>query len=212
MKQTCRSIKTPLTWILLLISTWGYGQDHTVIYGVVSDSGLEEPLAFANIAIVSLNLGTTSELDGAYRIPNVPVGIHELTFSYLGYPTKTVTIEIVATEDFEQNMVMAQEGVLMNEIVVRGQATGQRAAINQQINSNTIVNVISKEKLQELPDQNAAEAVGRLAGVSVYRDAGEGQRISVRGISPRFNSITINGERLPPSDCQKIDYWHSGFL
>ena len=51
-----------------------------------------------------------------------------------------------------------------------------------------------------MPDQNAAEAVGRLAGVSVYRDAGEGQRISIRGISPRFNSITVNGERLPSTE------------
>ena len=85
-------------------------------------------------------------------------------------------------------------------MVVRGQATGQRAAINQQVNSNTIVNVISKEKLQELPDQNAAEAVGRLAGVSVYRDAGEGQQVSIRGISPRFNAITVNGERLPSTE------------
>ena len=68
--------------------------------------------------------------------------------------------------------------------------------------SNTIVNVISKEKLQELPDQNAAESVGRLAGVSVYRDAGEGQRVTIRGISPRLNSITVNGERLPSTQEQ----------
>lgn len=39
----------------------------------------------------------------------------------------------------------------MKEAVVVGKATGQRAAINPQINSNTIVNVISKEKRQELP-------------------------------------------------------------
>lgn len=82
----------------------------------------------------------------------------------------------------------------MKEVVVVGKATGQRAAINPQINSNTIVNVISKEKRQELPDQNAAESMGRLAGVSVYRDTGEGQQVSIRGISPRFNAITVNGE------------------
>ena len=103
-------------------------------------------------------------------------------------------------EELFQDMTLTEGGKNIQEVVVRGQATGQRAAINQQINANTIVNVISQEKLQELPDQNAAEAVGRLAGVPVYRDAGEGQRISIWGISLGFNSITINGERLPSTD------------
>ncbi|MEZ4852184.1 MAG: TonB-dependent receptor [Bacteroidia bacterium] len=80
------------------------------------------------------------------------------------------------------------------------QVEGQQAAINQQINSNTIVNVVSKDKIQSLPDQNAAETVGRLPGISVQRDAGEGTKIVVRGLSPRFNSITVNGERIPSTD------------
>ncbi|NND07729.1 MAG: TonB-dependent receptor, partial [Saprospiraceae bacterium] len=168
-----------------------------ILSGVVTDGGLNEPLAFANVLIGEVNLGSTTELDGVYRIPNVPAGTFSVTFSYLGYESLTQEVTISAGEETELNVVLSQGGVTMDEVVVRGQATGQRAAINQQINSNTIVNVVSKEKLQELPDQNAAEAVGRLAGVSVYRDAGEGQRVSVRGISPRFNAITVNGERLP---------------
>ncbi|UCE07075.1 MAG: TonB-dependent receptor, partial [bacterium] len=51
-----------------------------------------------------------------------------------------------------------------------------------------------------LPDQNAAESVGRLPGISIQRDAGEGQKVIVRGLSPRFNSITVNGERIPSTD------------
>ncbi len=168
-----------------------------VLHGRVIDGGLNEPLAFANILISEVNLGTTTELDGAYRIPKIPPGTYTVTFSYLGYESLTQQITIDVGEEEELNVTLSEGGVTMEEVVVRGQATGQRAAINQQINSNTIVNVVSREKLQELPDQNAAEAVGRLAGVSVYRDAGEGQRISVRGISPRFNAITVNGERLP---------------
>lgn len=170
------------------------------LFGIVNDGGLDEPLPFATVSIEDLGVGTTSELDGSYRLTNIPAGNYEVTFSYLGYANQVVTLTFAAGEEKEQDMTLFEGGLTMQEVVVKGQATGQRAAINQQLNSNTIVNVISQEKLQELPDQNAAEAVGRLAGVSVYRDAGEGQRISIRGISPRFNAITINGERLPSTE------------
>ncbi|MCB0669255.1 MAG: carboxypeptidase-like regulatory domain-containing protein, partial [Saprospiraceae bacterium] len=172
----------------------------STLYGVVTDGGLDEPLPFATVSIEDLGVGTTSELDGVYRLTKIPPGTYEVTFSYLGYANQVVTLTFAEGEEKEQDMTLFEGGLTIQEVVVKGQATGQRAAINQQINSNTIVNVISQEKLQELPDQNAAEAVGRLAGVSVYRDAGEGQRISIRGISPRFNAVTINGERLPSTE------------
>ncbi len=187
---------------LFLFAAAGFSQGRGIIYGEVTDGNLKEPLGFANVAIVDLNIGTNTDLDGRYRLTNVPAGTHEVQFSYLGYVTETREVTVAAGEEIELNVVLRGEGTTLDEVVVMGQATGQRAAINQQLNSNTIVNVVSKERLQELPDQNAAESVGRLAGVSVYRDAGEGQQVSIRGISPRFNAITINGERLPSTDDQ----------
>lgn len=188
-----------LTLQLILVS-YTFGQRKGLLSGTINDQALNEPLPFVAIGIANLNIGTTSDLDGKYRLLNVPAGTHEVSFSYLGYETQLKTITIAAGEELEVNISLGEGGVTMDEVVVLGQATGQRAAINRQINSNTIVNVISKEKLQELPDQNAAESVGRLAGVSIYRDAGEGQQVSIRGISPRFNAITVNGERLPSTE------------
>ena len=97
---------------------------------------------------------------------------------------------------------MQVSSILGEEVVVTGQFRGQAAAINQQVNSTTIVNVVSKEKLQELPDMNAAEAIGRLPGISVQRDGGEGQKVVIRGLSPKYNSITVNGERIPATDIE----------
>ena len=196
-----RLLGAPL-WAALLVvacARAGSAQTEVTLYGTVADA--TEPLAFATVGIPELNLGTTTDLDGAYVLPNVPPGTHVVVASYLGYGDATEAITVVdapATTRVELDFTLsADAGISLDEVVVTGQAEGQRAAINQQVNSNTIVNVVSKERLQELPDQNAAESVGRLSGVSVYRDAGEGQRISVRGISPRLNSVTINGQRLP---------------
>ncbi|NJN35656.1 MAG: TonB-dependent receptor plug domain-containing protein [Saprospiraceae bacterium] len=173
------------------------------IFGKIRDGESEaaNPLGFANVGISALNLGATTDMDGNYRILNVPVGKHKLQISYVGYETHEVEISVYADKATEFNhTLLPSEGSNLGEVVIAAQAIGQMAAINQQINSNTIVNVISKEKLQELPDQNAAEALGRLAGVAIQRDGGEGQKVVLRGLSPRLNSITVNGERIPSTD------------
>jgi TonB-dependent receptor len=189
-----------LLFCFFINSNTAFSQQKGSIFGIITDGNLKEPLGFAAIGIPSLNIGTTSDFEGKYNLTNIPVGSHQVEFSYLGYQSQTLEVQIEVNKAIQIDITLSEGGVLMEEVIIVGQAVGQRAAINNQINSNTIVNVVSKEKLQELPDQNAAESVGRLAGVSVYRDAGEGQQVSIRGISPRFNSITINGERLPSTE------------
>jgi len=51
-----------------------------------------------------------------------------------------------------------------------------------------------------LPDANAAEAVGRLSGVSVLRSGGEGNEVVVRGLQPKYNAIMIDGVRMSSSN------------
>ncbi|MEZ4775760.1 MAG: TonB-dependent receptor [Bacteroidia bacterium] len=196
-----------IVWVCLSACFYSYGADfrlyeveNGLIYGVISDAQSGAPMAFASAGIRSLNIGATSDTEGRFRLRQVPPGEYEVEFRYLGYKTEVISVSIRSGEELKLDVKLSPEGVTLQTVEMTAQREGQAAAINQQINSNTIVNVVSKEKLQELPDQNAAEAVGRLAGVSLYRDGGEGQQVTVRGISPRFNNITINGERLPSTD------------
>jgi TonB-dependent receptor len=85
-------------------------------------------------------------------------------------------------------------------VVVTAQALGQNQAINQQLSSDKIVNVVSSARIQELPDANAAESVGRLPGVSVTRQGGEGNQVVIRGLSPKYNEVMIDGVPMAPTD------------
>ncbi|HMK38851.1 MAG TPA: TonB-dependent receptor, partial [Bacteroidota bacterium] len=58
---------------------------------------------------------------------------------------------------------------------------------------------VSAARIQELPDANAAESIGRLPGVSVLRSGGEGNQIVIRGLQPKYNSITIDGVKMASS-------------
>ncbi|MEG2961522.1 MAG: TonB-dependent receptor plug domain-containing protein, partial [Janthinobacterium sp.] len=82
-------------------------------------------------------------------------------------------------------------------VVVSGQRASLRNAIAAQEKADNIISVISSDDIGGLPDKNAAEALARLPGVSVQRDQGEGRYITVRGLGPDLNAVTINGALVP---------------
>ncbi|MEI6893905.1 MAG: TonB-dependent receptor [Colwellia sp.] len=59
-----------------------------------------------------------------------------------------------------------------------------------------LVDAISAEDVGKLPDVNVAEALQRIAGITVSRERGNGQSISVRGLTGGFNMTTLNGRKL----------------
>lgn len=184
----------------LLLNASLYAQKTGNISGKVTEASSNNTLAYASIIVKDKGMGVNSDVEGRFRLFNVPAGKQTIRVSYLGYETQEIEVEVKEGETVVLDVKLEMQMISTEEVIISVQLQGQQAAINQQLNSNTIVNVISKEKIEELPDQNAAETVGRLAGIAVQRDAGEGTKVVVRGLSPRFNSITVNGERIPSTD------------
>jgi hypothetical protein len=80
--------------------------------------------------------------------------------SYVGYKQREFPAAFEGKATVNMNPVLVPDVLEGNEVVITAQARGQVAAINQQITSTTIVNVISEEKIKEMPDANADEAIG----------------------------------------------------
>lgn len=80
---------------------------------------------------------------------------------------------------------------------VVGQAAAISQALKEQRSADSIKSVVHADGVAQLPDENVAEAAQRLPGVSVERDQGEGRFVSVRGLGPDLNSVTINGTLVP---------------
>ncbi|MBA7479923.1 hypothetical protein ES707_15364 [subsurface metagenome] len=170
------------------------------ITGKVTDNSNGDYLPGANVMLEGTSYGAATDRDGDFRIPGVPAGDYTLAVTYIGYKKVSLPITVEAGETLRQDVELVFDVVEGKEVVVTALLRGQARAINQQLSSNTIVNIVSADKIMELPDQNAAESLGRLPGISIQRDAGEGQKVVIRGLSPRFNSITINGQRIPSTD------------
>lgn len=180
------------------IATTAQAQTATLA-GKITDKTTGEALIGANVLIEGTSIGSSTDIEGNYTINNVPTGPRKVTISYLGYQTFSRDINLQPGRN-TLSAALQIDSKVMDEVVVSAQALGQAGAINQQINASTIINVVSKDKIRELPDQNAAETVGRISGIYVQRDAGEGQKVVVRGLAPRFNNVTVNGLRIPSTD------------
>lgn len=66
-------------------------------------------------------------------------------------------------------------------------------ALRQKRDADMISDGLSAERIGDLPSANLAEALQRVPGVSIEREVGEGQFVSVRGLGPLFQSVTLNG-------------------
>ncbi|MFK7844026.1 MAG: TonB-dependent receptor [Rhodothermales bacterium] len=188
-----------LVALLCILTTMSASAQGT-IRGVVSDSLDGSTLIGANVSLAGTAVGTATDENGAFRIDQIPAGDYTVRVSYIGYESKMLGISLADGETVTLNVTLAASVVIGGEIVVSGQLEGQTAAINQQLSSNTIVNVVSEEKIQELPDANAAESIGRLPGVSVQRSGGEANQIILRGLGGAFNNVTVDGVQLSPTD------------
>ncbi len=73
----------------------------------------------------------------------------------------------------------------------------------QERETDVISNVVTADDAGQFSDQNVAESLQRVPGLSIDRDAGEGRRVNVRGLGPSFNPVTINGVTLATSDLDR---------
>lgn len=170
--------------------------------GRVTDRTDGSPLVGALVILRGTTIGTVTDVEGRYLLTPLPSGRSTVIFRYLGYGSDSIAVDLTPDMTGRADIALAPEALLGQEIVVTAQLRGQHAAINQQLTSNRIVNVVSKDRIQELPDNNAAESISRLPGISIERDAGEGSKVVIRGLAPTYNAITVNGQKIPATDPQ----------
>ncbi|MEN8228884.1 MAG: TonB-dependent receptor [Bacteroidota bacterium] len=171
------------------------------ISGTVTDVQTGEELIGAHIYIEGTSKGTAADMNGNYTLTGVSPGEYQLTATYIGYNNQTLSISPAAGEELKVDFQLQYAGSTdLEEVVVTAQARGQMNAINEQLRAKSIKNVVAAERIQELPDANAAETLGRLPGVSVLRSGGEGNKVVIRGLSPKYNKVTIEGVTMASSD------------
>ncbi|MGV3731175.1 MAG: TonB-dependent receptor [Sphingopyxis sp.] len=80
-----------------------------------------------------------------------------------------------------------------DEIVVTGFRASLDKALDVKRDSIAAVDAIVAEDIAKFPDQNLAESLQRIPGITIQRDGGEGRAITVRGLGSQFTRVRVNG-------------------
>ncbi|EGD58724.1 TonB-dependent receptor [Novosphingobium nitrogenifigens DSM 19370] len=82
-------------------------------------------------------------------------------------------------------------------IIVTGVLEAQREAVAEKREAENVVETLHANDVGKLPDQNVAEAIKRLPGLTAANDQGEGRYAVIRGIDPALANVTLNGMTQP---------------
>lgn len=167
------------------------------LHGRVTDTSQAHLFSGAQVELVELGLKQTTRRDGSFYFNQVEDGEYTLRITYLGVEPTEVKVRIENGKTVSQNVQLTAAQGELEEVVVQGQRSSVANALNRQKNANRVVSIVSSDSIGQFPDQNAAEALQRLPGLSIQRDQGEGRFVSIRGIDPNLNNVTINGANIP---------------
>lgn len=91
----------------------------------------------------------------------------------------------------------AEEAIEEVVVVAKSIKASQQAAIEAKRNADNVADIISADAVGRFPDQNIADALGRVPGVAIERDQGQARYVSFRGAPKRYTTTAFNGIAIP---------------
>lgn len=167
------------------------------VRGSIADVDSKEPLIGAVLRIPALNMGSTTDENGNFKITGVPVGRYDMFCSYLGYEDQSVADVIITTgKEVVLNIYLAEKVNELHEVVV----TYNRAKDNTVTNND--MTVVSSRSFNIEDTKRYAGSLGdpsrmaaNFAGVSGANDARND--IIIRGNAPSGLLWQLEGLNIP---------------
>jgi len=174
------------------------------IKGKVVDTNSGDALPGASVKLDGSGISTISNLDGSYTFKNLKPGHYELKASFEGYKKlEHIFVEAKAGHIEIINLQLSPKAENLSTVsVISRAATGSdRNARQLEKNAPVLVNILSSQTMQLLPDLTAGNSLQRISGVTVQRSgSGEARHAIIRGMDMRYNSTTINGIQISSPD------------
>ena len=184
----------PQTSSLAQVSSQGLG---TVVGTVADAQGRVLPGAL--IRLSGTRYAVHVDSTGRYRLTDIPAGSYFIHVVKLGYEGDSSSVTINGDAVTDHPIMLRASAALLSGVLVTAERLGesQASALDRRQSAPNLVNVLAGDAIRELPNLNAAEAAGRIPGVTTERDEGEGKFVQIRGTEPRLSNVTINGAHVP---------------
>lgn len=164
--------------------------------GSVTDAG-GGVLPGARISLDPGGWTAVSDGQGNFLLSSVPAGTYTVKVEALGFESISQSIQVAPGSVAKENAVLKISTAVEDVQVYAGREKGEVDSMNEQQSADNILEVLPAEVVTSLPNVNIADAVGRLPGVTLERDEGEGKYVQIRGTEPRLSNLTIDGINIP---------------
>ena len=191
---------TVFSILFAFLATLSFAQTGTV-RGIIKDAKTKEALIGATVQIAGTQTGVTTDIEGAFTIPNVPTGSPTVQISYVSYKTKSIpNVRVESGNTTVIDTELEEEGTSLQEVVVRAnRATNTEVAVITEIKQLKALAVgISAMQIQKSQDRDAAAAIRRVPGVSLV----DNRFVLIRGLGSRYNSVLLNDVIAPSTEVE----------
>ncbi|MEM8583088.1 MAG: carboxypeptidase-like regulatory domain-containing protein [Bacteroidota bacterium] len=159
--------------------------------GTITDAD-GEALFGVNILVKSNATGTISDFDGRYEL-SVPEGSQTVVFSYTGYSTYELNIDVSSGSSYTQDITLSQDALLLDELVVTGTFSGRT-----QKESPMSITILNASQLQRLSSNSQADILRTIPGITAEGGGGEvASNVFVRGMPSggqyQFTPLQVDG-------------------
>jgi outer membrane receptor protein involved in Fe transport len=185
----------------ILISGGGFSQTGK-ISGRVLDGKTGETLPGAAVIVQGTSIGTATDLDGKYTLPEITAGIYTLEIRFVSYATKLIPgIKVNAGETNVVDVSMEPVSSSLQEVVIEASLSreSQGVMLLMQKNNASLSDGISAEVIRKTPDKNTGEVLKRVSGASIQ----DNKFAIIRGLSDRYNIAMVNGTVLPSTEAER---------
>lgn len=178
---------------LLLLAGLGFSTRAQAQTGSISGKVLDSKgsgIPGATVLVEGSTLGSSSNVDGTFNIPNVPVGPHTLAISFVGYTSARIPVTVVAGQNATASATLAENTTQLAEAVVVGYGTQRRQDV-----TGSIATVDTKQFVKGQVTNPEQLIQGKIAGVNITTNGGQpgsSTQIRIRGGS----SLTASNNPL----------------
>jgi TonB-dependent receptor len=192
-----RLLSISLVLLCLFALPQAFGQTAKgVVSGAVKDSA-GAVLQGARVEMQPQIRPITTDGQGEFTVTDVTPGSYAVTVSYVGFATYSGSVTVVAGETAHIEVILKVANANDEVTVTAERPFGEAEAINRTLAAENILQVLPAEVIVSLPNANIADALGRMASVTIERDEGEGKYVQIRGTEPRLSNTMIDGVTVP---------------
>ena len=180
--------KSVILFIILIgtVTHLAFSQERASINGYITDSRTGETLLSANVALLEIERGTSTNTSGYYSITNIPPGTYTLAASFIGYQRFEIEITLEEGENLRQNIELIPQGIELEELVVESEA--EREA-QRNIGRAEISTALIKE-VPAIIEPDVFRSIQLLPGVKAASDFSSG--LYIRGGGPDQTLILLD--------------------